>query len=108
MDRDGDGYVSLGEKTVHFESVWRAETGRRQLVEFEPRYEARDWVAYHDAPRRREAEGGSPGTGSVGGGGGDGLVSLAEWQDGVVLAVMEFARAKQRGAIDKGSAGLGQ
>jgi hypothetical protein len=25
-----------------------------------------------------------------------------------VLAVMEFARAKQRGAIDKGSAGLGQ
>ena len=40
MDRDGDGHVSLDEKAVHFESVWRAETRAGSLVEFEPRYEA--------------------------------------------------------------------
>jgi hypothetical protein len=98
MDRDGDGYVSLGEKAVHFESVWRAETRAGSLVEFEPRYEAMDWVAYHDVPEG--GAGARAGAEFGGGGDGDGLVSLAEWQDGVVSAVMEFARAKQHGAID--------
>eukprot|EP01047_Picozoa_sp_COSAG01_P139066 COSAG01_NODE_69803_length_260_cov_0.807453_1_plen_67_part_01 len=67
MDRDGDGYVSLDEKAVHFESVWRAETRAGSLVEFEPRYEAMDWVAYHDVP---EGGGGGEGGGGVWGGGG--------------------------------------
>ena len=96
MDGDGDGFVTLSEKTAHFERVWRTEMQAGALVEFEPSYEAADWLAFHD----EKVEASQAMSDAEVGGDGDGRGSLAEWERSITHLVDEYVRARRQGAVD--------
>ena len=102
MDVDGDGFVSQAEKAADLQQIRRAEQKAGALVEFEPDFEAADWISFHDEPRPA-AEGGSPpDEASVwfAGGDGDGHVSQQEWEEGITRLVLEYVVARQQGSVD--------
>jgi hypothetical protein len=103
MDEDSDGFVTASEKTAHFEKVRRKETAAGALVEFEPEYEAADWIVFHDEDisAAGDAAGEDEDAASAAAGGdGDGRVSLAEWEGSVTRLVDEYVVARQQGAVD--------
>lgn len=101
MDADADGFVTMKEKASDLAEIRRAEKGAGALVEFEPHFEAADWISFHDEPRPPVSVRGRPDEASVWfGGDGDGRVSQQEWEAGISRLVHEYAVARQQGAID--------
>ena len=106
MDEDSDGFVTASEKTAHFEKVRRKETAAGALVEFEPEYEAADWIVFHDEDISAAAgdvageDEAAAAAAAAAGGDGDGRVSLAEWEGSVTRLVDEYVVARQQGAVD--------
>ena len=86
IDKDGSGSVGPAEKTRHFKAVRKREQKRGSLVEFEPSFEATDWIAFHD-----DVEGG---------GDGDGEVTRVEFMTSVAELVEQFILAREQGAVD--------
>lgn len=102
MDADRDGFVSQHEKAADLQQIRRAEQEAGALVEFEPDFEAADWISFHDEPRPAEEESIPPDAASVwfAGGDGDGRVSQQEWEEGITRLVHEYVVARQQGAVD--------
>ncbi len=102
MDADGDRFVTEHEKAADLKEIRRAEQEAGALVEFEPGFEAADWISFHDEPRPATEESRPVDEESVwfAGGDGDGRVSLQEWEDGITRLVHEYVTARQQGAVD--------
>lgn len=102
MDADGDGFVTKKEKAADLKEIRLVEQDAGALVEFEPGFEAADWVFFHDEPKPATEASRPPDEESVwfAGGDGDGRVSLQEWEDGITRLVREYVVARQQGAVD--------
>ena len=77
----------MSAKVKHFRRVYKRETERGSLVEFESRFEATDWIAFHDD--------------AASGGDGDGAVSLEEFASSVTELVEQWILAREQGAVDE-------